>query len=149
MEEKKRSVVLQEARIGLAEERRNDWVVNAEEGTTIQDVLDPAYWAFTSNKLTPYDHIEVRLETGEWIADLVVLQVGMSFTRVHLRHFYDLVQVKEDLPVPQKHEVVWRGPQHKFAVKRLQDQQVLQNGFNTREEAGVWLKNHEQVVANT
>ena len=65
VKELKRAVILNPQRRGLAEQMRQDWVVNAEEGTSVQDVLDPSYWAHIAAELQQYDHIEVRLETGE------------------------------------------------------------------------------------
>ena len=84
MDEKKRVVILNPSRLQGAEYARQDWVVNAEEGTKISDVLDPAYWAHTSAQMKPYDRIEVRLETGEWILELLVLSADRNWARVQV-----------------------------------------------------------------
>src|SRR5438270_251157 len=47
--------ILNPQRIGLAEQLRQDWVVNAEERTTIEEVMDPQYWA----------HIAAQMLCGE------------------------------------------------------------------------------------
>ena len=143
----KRVVVLQPARIGLAEERRQDWVVNAAEGTTIQDVLDPGYWAYTCDRMSPYDHIDVRLETGEWTAELLVLAVERTWARVHMLHYYELVK-PETLPaLPVKYDIQWKGPQRKHVVIRLSDGEPVQEGFGQKAEAVAWLQNYERVTS--
>lgn len=146
-EPKKRQIVLTEQRFGLAEALRRDFVVDAEVGTTLQDVLEPAYWAYVTRDITPFSRIEVRMETGEWIAELVVMQVDRTWAKVHLLHFHDLAPSMDTAPPSQKHQVYWRGMHHKFAVRRLSDQEVIQSNFATRDEANVWLKNYEGVTA--
>ena len=142
----KRAVILNPIRMKLAESARADWVVNAEEGTTIQDVMDPMYWSHMSAQLHPYDHVEVRLDTGEWMLELVVLSQGLNWAKVHVLHKHDLVACVDAPPEAQKHMVKWRGPQHKFCVMRLQDNQVLQSGLE-RQAADAWMANYERTVA--
>lgn len=147
-EAKKRSVTLHPGRKQLAESARNLWVANAEAGTTIQDVLQTAYWAHVASELRTYDHIEVRLETGEWVAELLVVSQGLNWAKVHMLHFHDLNGASEAPPDSQLHEVKWRGPQHKFCVVRLSDSAVLQAGME-KEQAYAWMKAHERTVAMT
>jgi hypothetical protein len=142
-------IVLTEQRMGLAEAMRHDWVVNAQEGTTVKDILDPTYWAYVAPKMSIYDRVEVRLETGEWVAELLVLGLDRNWARVHMLQLYDLIPVAEAAPAPQSNEVFWRGPQHKWAVRRLADQEVIQQNFESKLAAAEWMRQHEQVVANT
>ena len=143
----KRSIILPENRAALAEYERQDWVVNAEEGTEISDVLEPGYWAHTAARMKPYDRIEVRLETGEWIAELVVIAVERNWARVSLLVKYDLTHHESAVPSAQKHRVLWKGPQHKFCVIRISDDQLVQGGFTDKDAANVWMKNHENVTS--
>lgn len=142
----KRNVTLNPQRMSLAESWRQDWVVNAEEGTQITDVLDPQYWAHMAQRLAPYDHIEVRLETGEWLLELLVTEVGRNYAQVYVMHKHEL---SAPAPVPEaiKHKVIWRGPQHKHTVVRISDGAVLQTGFDKAELAREWMMAHERVLA--
>lgn len=140
-----RSNILDPQRHRLAEQVRNAWVVNAEEGTTIQDVLEPSYWAHVARELKPYDHIEVRLETGDWIAQLLVISQGLNWAKVHMLQKHDLAMSQEAPPSSQKHEVKWRGPQHKWCVMRLIDNQALQTGME-KDEASAWMRNYERTT---
>ncbi len=147
-EAKKRNVSLNPNRKVLAESARNVWVVNAEAGTTLQDVLQPAFWAHCASTLRPYDHIEVRLETGEWVAELMVLSQGLTWAKVHVMHHYDLAMSQEAPPESQKHQIKWRGPHLKWSVIRIADSSVLQEGME-KEQAQDWLRNYERTVAVT
>jgi hypothetical protein len=139
--------ILNPQRMGLAEHLRQQWMVNAEEGTTVEDVLDPQYWSHMAAQLQPYDRIDVLLETGEWLLELLVINRGRNWAQVHLLHKYDLEQRSEIMPAAQKHRIEWKGPQRKHAVIRIADSQVIQDGFSSKLEAGVWLANHEKVTA--
>lgn len=141
-----RSLILNPERHKLAEQVRNQWVVNAEEGTTIQDVMEPGYWAHVARELKPYDHVEVRLETGEWVAQMLVISQGLNWAKVHMLQHYVLNSSQDVPPASQKHEVKWRGPQHKWCVVRLSDKQVLDTGRDSQAEAAAWMQNYERVT---
>jgi hypothetical protein len=83
------AITLVEARMGLSESKRQDWVVDAEEGHTVEQVLDPMYWAHVAPKFTLYDRVEVRVDTGEWMLELIVIQTGRNFARVHVAARHD------------------------------------------------------------
>lgn len=150
MSETKRDVVLIEQRLGLAEERRHDYVVNAAEGTTVEDVLKPGYWAYVSGKFTPYDRVDVRLETGEWLLELIVLDVGLNYVRMFLAKQHDFEEVASDKVVAaETHKVEWKGPQRKWIVLRLSDQAPVQEGFDKKGDAFQWMNNHIRVSTMT
>ena len=150
VKQEKRAVVLNPQRIGLAEQLRQDWVVNAEEGTTVKDVLETGYWAHIAAQLQIYDHIEVRLETGEWVLELIVLDVGRNYARVYLTQRYDFAEVRMDTPTNAiTHKVEWKGPQRKHVVVRLSDSAALQEGFSSKAEAAAWMENHIKVSTTT
>lgn len=143
-----RSNILDPQRHRLAEEVRNAWVVNAEEGTTIEDVLQPGYWAHIASRLRPYDHIEVRLETGEWVAQLMVISQGLNWAKVHMLNQFMLNANAEPPPASQKYEVKWGGPQHKWRVVRLADSEVISKGHDSAMEGQLWLQNYERATVS-
>jgi hypothetical protein len=143
----KRSLILNPQRRYQAEQARNDWVVNAEAGTTINDVLNPAYWAHVAQDFTDYDHVEVRLETGEWVLELTVIEHDRSWAKMFVRHRYDLEEV-EPMPAPEaRHIVDYKGPQLKHCVIRISDREVIQSGISTKVEAQRWMVDYEQRTA--
>jgi len=142
----RRAVILNPQRMELAEQWRQEWVVNAEDGTTVEDILDMGYWAHMAARLQKFDHIEVRLETGEWIVNLIVTEVGRNWAAVHLASKIDLESVVAAPANSVKHEVVYGGPQHKFRVKRLADDAIIQSGIETKAAANAWLVQYETNV---
>lgn len=145
-EAEKRAVFLDPQRMGLAEHRRQDWVVNAAAGTTREDVLNPQYWAHMAAQMQPYDRIDVRLETGEWMLELLVGGVGRNWAQVHLLHQHELTKIADAMPRAQLHIVEWKGPQRKWAVIRLSDGAIIQDGKQSRAEAQAWMEHHEKVI---
>lgn len=145
----KRDLILAPARMNLAEQWRQDWVVNAEKGTLVDDVMRPSYWAHMAEQMQPLDDVEVRLETGEWVLELKVLAVGRNFAQVYLKHRYDLVDAtRPDAPQAQ-HRVDYLGPQRKHVVIRNSDSAAIKEGFSKKAEAQAWLDSHEAMIAKT
>ena len=120
-----RDMRVDESRVQLAEYWRQDWCCNAEEGTTVQDILEPKYWALVCARFKPYDHIEVRLETGEWIAELIVLQADRLYAKVHLLKLHDLIVDGDETPTATGYMAVWKGPQKKWCILRLADRHIV------------------------
>lgn len=142
----KRAVILNPQRHGLREQLRQDWVVNAENGTKIDDVLDPQYWAHVSALMQPYDRIEVLQETGEWMLELLVINTGRNWAQVHVLHKHDLEQRAESMPAALKHKIEWKGPQLKFCVIRIADSEVIQKELASKVAAAEWLAGYERAT---
>ncbi len=145
MAEGKRAVVLIEPRLKVAADERGWWVVNAEQGTTINDVLEPVFWSYIASKLRPYDRIEVRVDTGEWMLELMVLSCDRMWARVKVLHQYDLGPVETEMPQAQKHRVEWKGPQLKWCVIRNADSEIILKGFD-KADAFVQMERHENAM---
>lgn len=140
----KDSPVLMPERFGEAESMRHDYVVNAPVGVTLEQVMDPSYWAHVAKEMVPFDHVQVRAEDGSWVAYLVVVSAERNYAIMHLDRVLKLDQTP-DVPVESaKHKVEWKGPHHKFCVIRIADSAMLQSQFKTKGEANDWLRNHEK-----
>lgn len=142
----KRSVVITDQRMQTAEQWRREWIVNAEDGTTKEDILKPEYWSQVSYRFTVLDHIEVRAENMEWIAELIVLQAERSYAFVYLKQFYQLVKPSELPEISGKYRVEFKGAHLKHVVVRVQDGAVLQSGISKKDEAYTWLANYEKAL---
>jgi len=145
-QEKKGSPVLMPERIDLAEFKLNDWVADLPNSVTLEEAMEPSYWAHTAERMNPGDHIRVRAEDGSWIAYLIVVYCERTYARVVLDR---VVKLGTDTSIPitsLKHRVEWKGPLHKHSVIRLSDSEMIRDGFRTREEAAVWLSDHEKTL---
>lgn len=140
----KRAVILDEPRLKSAEYERSWWIVNAAEGTQVSDVLEPVYWSFIADRLRPYDRIEVRVDTGEWLLDLLVLGCDRAWARVAVLHKYDLGPVEAEMPAAQKHRIEWKGPQLKWCVIRNADSEIIAKGHD-KTQAFAELERYERM----
>lgn len=141
--ETKRELILQPERCNLAEQRRQDWVVDAEEGTSIDDIMKPVYWSHLAQHFVPYDHVEVRLETGEWIAELIVTQVGRNWAQMFMANIHDLVGKKpETSGTSETHKVVYKGPHKKHCILRVVDGALIKEGISSSKDAHTELENY-------
>lgn len=133
-------------RMHLAEYDRQDWTVNADLGTKLEEVLEPDYWAHMAPQMQQYDHIEVRVDDGSWIAYLLVTACDRNWAKVKLLHRYDLVE-DQSIPVASlRYKVDFKGPQHRWSVIRLSDGAYVHEGERTRLAAEQWMANHEKTV---
>lgn len=149
-----RKPALPEARMLGADFARQAWSVDLPEGITLEQAMDPTYWAHVARKLRPGARLEVLSEDGKVDADLRVTAVrGMNvYTRV-LRHGYvdetkpgsepAKVETKpgDDLP-----RVAWGGPNHKWRVLGI-DGQVVAHGYATEEAAAEKLRDYRAELA--
>jgi hypothetical protein len=142
-----RARMLPPQRIQLAETWRQDWVVNAEVGTKIDEVLDPGYFALMCTQFQPFDRIEVRAESGEWVVELMVLRVERTWCRTHLLQAYklsnDVADVAQAAP---RHKVEHKGTMKKWTVIRISDGASVQDGFASKELAHQWLDTYERTI---
>lgn len=143
----KRSMTAHPSRTRLAEYERQEWIHNAELGVTVEDIMLPAYWAHMAELMNVYDHIEVRIDDGAWIAYLIVTARDRNWARVKLREKIDLVEDNQAAPAATiKHSVEWKGPQFKWTVIRLADGEKVRTGCASKEEAANWMREHERTV---
>jgi hypothetical protein len=149
-DDNKRIPILDPQRAHLAQHVRQYWVMDAEEGTKIDDVLDPGYWAHIAPRLSRLDRVTVHLETGEWMLDLLVVDKDRNWAKMHVLHHYDLTKASEAVASPEAaFEVKWGGPHYKFRVIRRADKEVLSSGHADAEAGRAWLRAYEQTVATT
>lgn len=149
VERPKRSVSIHETRMKLADYKRQDWVVDAEAGTTVEDVLSSEYFAHMAPQVQINDHIEVRLETGDWILELIVLDLGRNWIRCYVAQHYDLTKAPKVEAVPDAFRIEFKGPHRKHSVLRNSDDNVMSEGHSRRGEAEAWLKNYETAIGGS
>lgn len=145
-EAQKRAVILMPARMSHAEFVRQDWVATAEEGTTIEDVLDPNYWSNMAAQMKPYDRIEVRVDTGEWLLELLVMNTDRNWASVVVLHQHDLQPEDGEVAVPEAFAAKFRGPLHRWCVVRKSDNEVLESKLESKEAASEWIRRYEQTI---
>lgn len=139
-----RDIRIMPERVSLAEIARQDWVITAAAGTLIEDVMKPEYWSHIAPRLKPGDHIEVRVDTEEWLLELLVLETARSFTRVHLLKHHELGDWRDVEMKTAQHKIDWKGTFLKWSVIRLSDSAVIRDKFPTPEAASFFMIQHEK-----
>jgi hypothetical protein len=140
----KRTIMIQPSHMQLAEYERQDWVANAPEGVTPDDLKNPAFWALMSSQFKPFDRIDVRADDGSWLAEVIVKQADRNYAHVQVLNVYklDATEATKD----SEYEVEWTGPQKKWCVKRLSDDELIKTGCDTKVAANDWLANQRKAM---
>lgn len=117
------------------------------EGTTLEDVKDPAFWGHVAEKMTQYDRIEVIPQGGAWFAELLVVNCSKVHAKVAVLSFTKLsgdttAKDKKEGENDNKDElfdIQFKGPQRKWSVLRKADKAVLKEEFTSKDDAAAWL----------
>ena len=135
-------------RMQLAEQVRNIWCLTVPVGTTVQDMLNPGYWAHLARQLQPGDRIEVEPDDGSYFAELRVLDSGNQYAKVMaLREVkLEAIEPSASVSVPG-HTVEWSGRHTKWRVIRESDRKVLKDGLASKADGYGWLSSYAKALA--
>lgn len=127
----------------------NRWVVNADEATTPADILRGEYWGHVAESLKPWDHIYVRAENGTWYTELLVLQVARAYAAVRPLNQWSWGQdaaeeAQEAAKNAAAYRTKWGGPQYKWTVIRMSDNQRVSEGMTSERDALDWIVEREK-----
>jgi len=137
--------VLMPEKMGLAEHKRHEWIVDIDPARTVDEILEPGYWAHVAVQMEPLDKIEARWEDGSRIVQLRVRFCERTYAKVKVIGIEELGSVVTEAPATsQLHTIDWKGPVLKFAVIRNTDKVVVQSGFKERSQAVAWMVEHER-----
>lgn len=132
----------------LAEYKYNEWAADPEQGTTLEDMLDPSYWAHSARNLKSRDKIIVWEESGAFYAELLVIDAGANWAKVEQLEYKELHDRADSRAVHiDNHEVKWNGPHDKWVVIRDSDRAKLVSKQPTRKAAMTWLEDHVRSMA--
>lgn len=133
----------------LKEHAIRQHVAYADEGTKIEDILKPEYWAHHAARLTALDEITVHEESGAWRAVVMVRDKGNVWAKVVLlsKNEFNAPAEGRSVKVGDDLLVDWRGPRVKWSVLRTSDNQRIKDGMATRDEALLWARDHVKALA--
>lgn len=130
-----------------ADQVRTLYCVTVEEGVTQDDVLESSFWSHVAAKLIPGDRIEVRCDDESFFGELLVLDTGKAWVKVHPIFFMQLGATTRDETGLDGYIVKYRGPHAKWSVLREEDKTVLHEHMASREEAVTWAVGHKRTLA--
>jgi len=138
--------MIRESRLSFVEFARQAHHIVPEEGTKFEDILKDSYWSLVAVKFKPGDLVEIHAEDGSYFAELYVRAAGRNWAKMALLRKVDLEPVAAAMVSPE-FEAAWKGPHRKFSVVRLSDNQIIKDGFETREQALDYIKSHVRAMA--
>lgn len=139
---KKQIPVLMPERFGLVGQKQNVFVVDLPLTVTLNDALEPSYWAHVADQMQPLDEIKVRADDGSFVAYLIVAWCERNFAKVVLDRKVECIVSKEPPVSSVKHRVEWKGQHQKFCVIRNSDNGILREG-ESKDGAARWLREYE------
>lgn len=148
--EKKRAMeAMNLTRMRQAEFVRTDYVLIAHATNTPEDIVRPEYYAHVSDKMKARDRLTVWADNMTWMAELVVLEVGRGWARVHplsLTEFGTSASIKGLTIERDGYRVTHRGEFSQWSVIRMADSEVVSEGHGSQGGAVDWLDNHLKAI---
>lgn len=114
-------------------------------GTTLEQILRPAFWKHNCNLLAPRMQIYCEFEDGTRFLWLMVLSSGPTWAKVDviLDKKFGESEVEEAKKMKQDDDgefiVSWQGIGDKHCIIRTSDKEYIKKGFNQKEDAAKWL----------
>lgn len=137
------NAMLAPGRRSLFAHRNNIHNVTAEEGTPLEAVLSPQYFAHIAPMLRMYDEIRVTTDEGAYYARLLVLAVGQTWAKVKMLEHVDLTEQAEVAADPMNpYFLKFRGPVLKWSMLRRVDNAVIKEGMETKGEAERYMTDY-------
>lgn len=133
IKQEKRDVRLDVPRFQPSDFARTTYVATVEQGTTLEEVMEPAFWSYVQHQIRPYDKIEVRADDGSFYAELLVIGTARGAVKTALLIKTDLntkIEAKGEL-----YECKYKGPHKKWCVIRITDGLMVEEGIELKEEA--------------
>lgn len=104
------------------------------EGTTLEDILTPEYWANHTQRLKRGAVIEILSEDNSLDCEIRVLKVGQTFAHVRLLRVYtDADGKRKDQKIHEDVKVDYGGKQDRWRI--MHRGEVVTSGLETKAEA--------------
>ncbi len=133
---------------------RNTFSIRLDDGHTLEDALQPAYWTNVARDVSPMDQIEVTLADNTRWALLLVVDRGDTWATVKVLNNVDLTEEAQAAhglrlaDATSDYTVKNFGGHQKWGVERISDKKRLAIGLLTRAAAEQWLDDHKRALRN-
>lgn len=129
------------------EQLNTKWIHVLDDLTPYEDLFKPEYWTSIAahGRVNEFDRISIHPVTGEFIAELLVIQKGERSIRVVEMFRKELEMVDADNSASLGgYRVDFKGPIKKWCVVRVVDNMVMKEGLK-KAQAYSELPNYHQV----
>ena len=140
------AVPVGEDRWQLKEHRNPGHWVCVQSGVTVEQLLDPGFWANVARHLQARSTIEVHWDDASQFAELYVVDSGRNWASVAVLRHHKIrrPQLKQ---LAEHYEVAFNGPVDRFRILRLSDREVIKAGFATEAQAHLFLADYKRKLA--
>lgn len=127
---------------------RRRWCVTPPFEAVADDLCDPEYWKHTVQEigLQPNDLVDATCE-DRWYATYIVLHVGPRHAKLQKLSEHSLAEVTDLATTTDTLEVKYRGPAHRYVVRRISDGETIKHGFKTELEATEYMHRQARNIA--
>jgi len=135
-------VSLNVTRLKQAEQYCTAYAAVLPHDQSLDDALNPEYWANVAATLRQHDTIRIIPEDGSYFAELLVLDAARGYAKVKVLRHVPLDEVAEETAAPSGFTVKFNGPHDRWTVIRDVDKEKLKTGFVEKTGAQRWLDDH-------
>jgi hypothetical protein len=128
-------------RFHLLEQKNFVHCAIVEDNIKLDELVRADYWSHVAGRITQGDTIVVRNDSFSLWAELLVVDVGSGYAKVHMLRFCDfrLISASGKTGSPSDYEISFRGPGRLHIVIRKSDQVVVKECLRTRADAESWI----------
>lgn len=130
-------------RFGLKESKNSGFWHGAPSDATIEDLLQPSYWANFAGRMRRNSTIEVHWDDSSQFAELYVLDYGRNWVGVALlRHV--VLERGAAVPNTDSFAIGYNGAVDLWRIVNTSNRSVLKAGFATETDAHRFLSEHKK-----
>jgi hypothetical protein len=131
--------------LSAAEYIRREWRITVDPATTLDDMMNPGYWAHVAAQLRTGDEITAVAEDNSFYAKFFVRFARRLEASVSLIQHVELEAVAVTTELASEYSIKFRGQRSKFTI--LKGKEVLRDGFETENQAKAYLEDHLKALA--
>lgn len=133
----------------LIEFAHRRWSADLQEGQTLEDTLQPEFWADVARGdnrgMIAGDIVEVRSFDHSFFAELYVRKAEQASATVALIRAADFVDRKAEAKADKANDVLlprWNVGSKRWDVIRSSDKQIISSAHALKEDAQAWIADH-------
>lgn len=135
------------------EQACSTYTIYPQPGDTVEDVLDPSYFAHVAKKLPQGTRIEfVFLGEDPRFLDTLVAASGEQWVKLKvITNVSFAAEAQEALGLSYlekegSYRVMYHGPMLKWCVQRVKDQAIIRKELEDEAAANKWLENYKRAL---
>ena len=127
-------------RFHLLEHKNFTHFAQLEDQVNREHLLRPEFWSHIAGKVLKGDMIHARNDSFTFWAEMLVIDVGSGFVKVHILRWEDIEKADHtDAGTSDDYDILFKGSERLHVVSRKSDGIVVQEKLRTKNDAVAWL----------